>query len=93
MGPKEEHNAPDPLKDKKSLRDELAAARADRPAPYGRKGYLDDGDDDTKKADRAAKIAIRCLRRVTLNMALQNYGKETRELALLAQLELENLYE
>lgn len=78
-------------KDEKPLSQELAAARADNPPPMGMKGYLE--PDDYKKMDRAAKVAIMALRQVARNLLLRNYSKETRDLALLAQLELENLYE
>lgn len=42
---------------------------------------------------RVLKISIAALGRCVHNLNIKKYGKETRELALLAKLELENIYE
>lgn len=78
-------------KDEKPLSQELAAARADNPPPMGMKGYLEPGD--AKAMDRAAKIAIKALEFVNRRLILRKPLKETRDLVLLAQLELAQLYE
>jgi len=79
------------MKDDKNRAEEIAAARADRAAPFGKKGTLD--PEDIEKIDRAAKISIKALDAVVRNLTLKKFTKETRELALLAQLELTVLYE
>ncbi|NIO83431.1 MAG: hypothetical protein GTN53_22980 [Candidatus Aminicenantes bacterium] len=59
--------------------------------PYGKKGYIN--APDAPACDRAVKIAIKALDKVVMNLNMKKYTKDTKELALLAQLELKALYE